>query len=128
MTKDTGVRMVRGSVQPTSILKLMVAFSLIVFFCTGCATWKLGSAGQKKIKNKTYIIIGASSGFGRGMAEELGRYGANVVIAARRTELLEEIATKIRASGGKALVITTDISQPAMVDHLADTTLKVFGT
>jgi short-subunit dehydrogenase len=102
---------------------------LIVFCCwlSGCATSKLGASGQKKIEGQTYVIIGASSGFVRGIAEELGKYHANVILAARRTELLEEVAAKIRASGGKALVVTTDISKPEEVQRLADTSTKVFG-
>ena len=93
----------------------------------GCATTKLGSAGQKKVQGKTYVIIGASSGFGRGMAEQLGAYHANVVLAARRTEVLEEVATKIRAAGGTTLVVTTDISQPDQVQRLADAAVKQYG-
>jgi short-subunit dehydrogenase len=94
---------------------------------SGCATSKPGAAVQKKVQGKTYVIIGASSGFGRGMAEQLGAMKANVVLAARRTEVLEEVATKIRAAGGSALVVTTDISQPDQVQSLADAALKQYG-
>ena len=89
-------------------IKLFLTLCLFLLM-TGCATWKVGSAGQKKISGKTYVIVGASSGFGRGVAEELGKYKANVVLAARRTDLLEEIAGIIRANGGKAIVVTMDI-------------------
>ena len=95
--------------------------------CAGCATSKLGKSGQAKIKSKTFVVLGASSGFGRGVAEELGRYGANVVLASRRTDLLEEIATKIRATGGTAEVLTTDITKPAEVEMLAIAAVKRFG-
>jgi len=47
-----------------------------------------------------------------------------VVLAARRTDLLEEIATKVKASGGTALVVTMDISKPEDVQRLAETTLQ----
>ena len=67
----------------------LVLWLLVLGFCLGgCATSKLGASGQQKVKGKTYVIIGASSGFGRGMAEQLGAYKANVVLAARRTDLL----------------------------------------
>jgi NADP-dependent 3-hydroxy acid dehydrogenase YdfG len=60
------------------------------------------------------------------VAEKLGEYDANVVLAARRTDLLEanivlaarrtdlleEVANQVRAGGGQALVVTTDASQP----------------
>lgn len=94
---------------------------------TGCATSELGSAGQQKIAGKTFVIIGASSGFGRGVAEQLGAYKANVVLAARRTDLLEEVAEKVRAAGGTALVVTMDISKPEDVQRLTQATLKQYG-
>ncbi|WP_227006310.1 SDR family NAD(P)-dependent oxidoreductase [Rufibacter latericius] len=96
-------------------------------FLSSCATSELGSSGQKKIAGKTVVIVGASSGFGRGVAEKLGAYKANVVLAARRGELLEEIATQIRAAGGTALVVPMDISKPEDVQRLTATTLQQYG-
>lgn len=107
-------------------IKLLLAFCLFLLM-TGCATWKLGSAGQKKISGKTYVIVGASSGFGRGVAEELGKFKANVVLAARRTDLLEEIAGIIRASGGKATVVTMDISKPEDLQRVSDVAVSEYG-
>jgi short-subunit dehydrogenase len=100
---------------------------LLLFVLGSCATSKPGAAVQKKVQGKTYVIIGASSGFGRGMAEQLGAMKANVVLAARRTDVLEEVAGKVRAAGGTALVVTTDISQPEQVQALADAAIKQFG-
>jgi len=96
---------------------------LLLVLGTSCTTWKLGSSGQRKIEGKTYVIVGASSGFGRGVAQELGKCKANVVLAARRTGLLEAIADTIRKSGGTALVVTMDISKPEDVQRLADAAL-----
>jgi short-subunit dehydrogenase len=104
---------------------LMILLSSILI--SSCATWKLGSSGQKKIAGKTFVIVGASSGFGRGVAEQLGTYKANVVLAARRTDLLEEIAGKIRNAGGTALVVTMDISKPEEVQRLSNTALRHYG-
>ncbi len=100
---------------------------LCAFWLGGCATSELGSSGQKKVAGKTFVIVGASSGFGRGVAEQLGAYKANVVLAARRGELLEEIATKIRAAGGTALVVPMDISKPEDVQRLTQATLQQYG-
>ncbi|TGE09826.1 SDR family NAD(P)-dependent oxidoreductase [Hymenobacter fodinae] len=100
---------------------------LLVGLLQSCATAKLGASGQKKVQGKTYVIIGASSGFGRGMAEQLGTMKANVVLAARRAEVLEEVADKIRAAGGTALVVPTDISQPEQVQRLADAAMQKYG-
>ncbi|MBC3539855.1 SDR family NAD(P)-dependent oxidoreductase [Rufibacter sp. H-1] len=100
---------------------------LLSFWLGGCATSELGSSGQKKVAGKTFVIVGASSGFGRGVAEQLGAYKANVVLAARRGELLEEIATKIRAAGGTALVVPMDISKPKDVQRLTQAALQQYG-
>ena len=104
------------------------ALMLLLSATTSCTTWKLGTHGQRKIEGKTYVIVGASSGFGRGVAEELGKCKANVVLAARRTELLEAIADTIRAHGGKATVVTMDISKPEDVQRLAENAVAAYKT
>jgi short-subunit dehydrogenase len=94
----------------------------------GCATnTHLGKRDLQRLSGRTYVVTGASSGFGRGVAALLGREHANVVLAARRTELLEEVAGQIRQSGGQALVVTTDVSDPAAVERLAQAALGSFG-
>jgi short-subunit dehydrogenase len=100
---------------------------LISFYMSSCTTAELGSAGRRKTAGKTFVIVGASSGFGRGVAEKLGTYKANVVLAARRTDLLEEVAGKVRAGGGNALVVTMDISKPEDVQRLARAAVQEFG-
>jgi short-subunit dehydrogenase len=54
------------------------------------------------VHSKTAIITGASSGLGAAFAETLSSRGANVVLTARRTEKLHELATRITQSGGTA--------------------------
>ena len=51
---------------------------------------------------KVVLVFGASSGMGRATAQELGRQGAQVIVAARRSELCAEVAAGIRAAGGAA--------------------------
>lgn len=53
------------------LLLLVISGAMVI--CS-CATSKLGKSGQRKIAGKTYVILGASSGLGRGVAEELGKY------------------------------------------------------
>ncbi|MDW8848577.1 SDR family NAD(P)-dependent oxidoreductase [Flavobacterium sp. MMLR14_040] len=108
-------------------IKLLLTLFCLLFLITGCTTWKLGKAGQQKISGKTYVIVGASSGFGRGVAQEVGKYKANVVLAARRTDLLEEIADTIRANGGNAVIVTMDISKPEDLERLADIAVKEYS-
>ena len=108
-------------------IKLLFTLLCLYTLATGCTTWKLGTAGQKKISGKTYVIVGASSGMGRGVAQELGKYKANVVLAARRTDLLEEIADTIRSFGGNAVVVTMDISKPEDLQRVADAAIKEYA-
>jgi short-subunit dehydrogenase len=108
---------------PTLIALLLISSCLF----TGCSTWKLSKGGQAKTKGRTFVVTGASSGFGRGVAVQLGHYGANVVLAARRTEVLEEVAKEVRAAGGTALVVSTDVSKPQDMQKLADAALKEYG-
>jgi short-subunit dehydrogenase len=95
---------------------------------SGCAAnTHMGKRDLQRIAGRTYVVTGASSGFGRGVAEMLGQQRANVVLAARRTAVLEEVATSIRASGGRALVVGTDVSDPEAVARLAQSTVNTFG-
>jgi NADP-dependent 3-hydroxy acid dehydrogenase YdfG len=52
----------------------------------------MGCAHHHEIYNKVIVITGASSGFGKGVAQRLAAQGAHVVVAPRRTALIEELA------------------------------------
>jgi short-subunit dehydrogenase len=82
---------------------------------------------QNDIIGSVFVLTGASSGVGRGIALRLGARGASVVLAARRAEELEEVAAELRAAGGEALVVPTDVSQPEAVAELAKAALTRFG-
>ena len=72
------------------------------------------------LKDKTVVITGASSGIGRATALEMARRGANVVLAARRRERLEEVASQWRALGVSALPVVTDVTKPEDCRRLID--------
>jgi short-subunit dehydrogenase len=112
-------------------MSLLHRLALPGFLCLavllgGCTT-TLSADEQQSIAGKTYVITGASSGFGRGVALELGALKANVVLAARRTDVLSDVARQAEQAGGKALVVTTDVSDPQQVQRLADSALERFG-
>ncbi|HEX8445460.1 MAG TPA: SDR family NAD(P)-dependent oxidoreductase [Sphingomonas sp.] len=95
---------------------------------SACATsTRLSRSDPQRIAHRTYVVTGASSGFGRGVALKLGAMHANVVLAARRTDVLDEVARGVRAAGGAALVVTTDVAQPDAVARLAAAAVARFG-
>lgn len=116
------------AVKSIAMVRLILAAAMLVLLgLSGCAAPQLRPADNRLLGGRTYVVTGASSGFGRGVAERLGAGRANVVLAARRTELLEEVAARIRASGGQALVVTTDVGKPEEIERLAAAAVQRFG-
>ena len=79
------------------------------------------------LAGKTALVTGASSGFGRHFAPMLSRAGARVVLAARRTDLIEAEAEKIRSAGGDAVAVTMDVTDSASVAAALDAAESAFG-
>ena len=79
------------------------------------------------LAGKVVIITGASSGFGAATARLLAREGCKVVLAARRLDRLDELATEIRDAGGEALPCETDVSLLPQINQLVEITLKTYG-
>ncbi|MEO7838502.1 MAG: SDR family NAD(P)-dependent oxidoreductase [Anaerolineales bacterium] len=79
------------------------------------------------IAGKIAIVTGASSGIGEVTALEFASADAKVVLAARRIERLEKLAETIRAAGGVALPVQTDLTIISQIRNLVQTTLTTFG-
>ena len=73
------------------------------------------------------IITGASSGIGEATTRLLSEKRYRVVLAARRLERLEALAQELRAAGGQALTVETDVANLDDLQNLVQTTLKEFG-
>ncbi|GAA5132948.1 SDR family NAD(P)-dependent oxidoreductase [Alloalcanivorax gelatiniphagus] len=74
------------------------------------------SESRFDITGKRVLITGASSGFGAHFARVLAENGADLVLAARRVDKLQETAEAVRAQGRDALVLPMDVSDPASVE------------
>lgn len=75
-------------------------------------------------QGKVVVITGASSGIGRGLAERLAGEQAKLVIAARRTRLIEELADSL---GPLVIPVTADVSRVKDVESLHRAAVNNFG-
>lgn len=71
-----------------------------------------------QIREQLFIVCGASSGFGRSVAEALAKEGAHVVAIARRAEKLEELSLK---HPGQVTSVCCDITQQTSVEEIMQT-------
>lgn len=79
------------------------------------------------LKGRTALITGGGSGIGFAIAQALSGAGANVMIASRNMEKLEEAATALRASGGQVLAVTADVREPEAVEATVQAAVNQFG-
>lgn len=78
-------------------------------------------AAEEAAHRAAALVTGASSGLGEVFAEELARQGRDLVLTARRGEVLEELAGRWRATYGVAVtVIPADLSEPGAAEALAE--------
>jgi len=78
-----------------------------------------------KLKEKVCIVTGASGGIGRSLVEKLAAQGTNLVLAARRQEILEDIK-KILPDKDKVLCIKCDVTKQSDLENLVNKTLEKF--
>ena len=81
----------------------------------------------KPLANRVVIITGASAGIGQATALELAQAGAAVVLAARRKDRIETLASRIVAGGGHALPVVCDAGNNRSIDLLLERTLAWRG-
>jgi NADP-dependent 3-hydroxy acid dehydrogenase YdfG len=82
---------------------------------------------NNNIAGKVVVITGASSGLGEASARLLSAEGATVVLGARRADRIQALAGELIAKGGKALALTTDVTDRGQVKQLVDAAVKNFG-
>ena len=82
---------------------------------------------ENYVKDKVIIVTGASSGFGKYTAMKAAELGGKVVLAARRDNLLKEICEDIRAKGGEASYIKTDLRDQRQAEDMAQFAIDTYG-
>lgn len=80
-----------------------------------------------KLDGMVAVVTGASSGIGEASAEALAAEGAHVVIAARRTDRLEDLKQRIETGGGRAIVVECDVTDEEQAHDLIRETKDEFG-
>lgn len=80
-----------------------------------------------RLDGKVALVTGASSGLGKAMAIAFAEEGADVAVAARRVEKLEETARRCREAGRRALAIPCDVTDEAQVNAMVERTLAELG-
>lgn len=82
---------------------------------------------SNNIEGKVVVITGASSGLGEATARLLSNEGAIVVLGARRADRLRSLADELISQGGKAVAMTTDVTQRDQVQKLVDAAVQAYG-
>jgi short-subunit dehydrogenase len=83
---------------------------------------------HEEFRGKVALITGASSGIGEELAEQLAQQGALVTLAARRAEVMAQLAGRIAAAtGSRALVIECDVTRDGDVERAVEETVRERG-
>ncbi|OWY81407.1 SDR family NAD(P)-dependent oxidoreductase [Rhodococcus sp. BUPNP1] len=80
-----------------------------------------------RLDGRVAIVTGASSGLGVAFARGLAEAGADVVLAARRVDRLEETAALVREAGRQAVTVETDIADPEQAQRMVDHAVEQLG-
>lgn len=79
------------------------------------------------LSGRVALVTGASSGIGRVLAQGLAAAGACVVAVARRTERLNDLVAEIERSGGRAIAVQGDVTDPESIAKAFDAAENAFG-
>ncbi len=80
-----------------------------------------------QLAGKVAIITGAGTGIGKGIARAYAKEGADLVLASRKKENLQQTATELKEYAVNTLVVPTDVTDEASVKALFESTMTKFG-
>lgn len=80
-----------------------------------------------RLEDKVAFLTGAGSGIARASAHLFAREGARVIVAEINQARGQQVCADINASGGEALFVTTDVTQPDSVEHALAAGVERFG-
>lgn len=81
-----------------------------------------------RLQDKVAVITGAASGMGKAMAILFAKEGAKVVVSDIHEAAAGQTAAEIKAAGGTAIAVKTNVAVEADIQHLIDHTVTEFGT
>lgn len=87
----------------------------------------MGTIDLFRLDGRTVVVTGASSGLGAGFAHALAGAGADLVLAARRADRLEELAGALRSTGARVATVTADVSEPEDCARVAEVAIEELG-
>jgi NAD(P)-dependent dehydrogenase (short-subunit alcohol dehydrogenase family) len=79
------------------------------------------------LTGKTAVVTGGNTGLGEAFAKALVEAGAGVALAARTRERSESVAEEIQASGGNAIAVDLDVTDPAQVNGMLEGVTERLG-
>jgi NAD(P)-dependent dehydrogenase (short-subunit alcohol dehydrogenase family) len=80
------------------------------------------------LEGKVVVISGVGPALGTTLARRCAEAGADLVLAARTVERIDEVAAQVTAVGRRALAVGTDITDEAQVDNLVAEAMSMYGT